>query len=216
VETPDGRMELRQRAEGDFLITVAGRVLMNSRASRSEEVLAERAVDGLARRAAPRVLIAGIGMGLTLRAALDALPEDARVDVAELNAAVAGWCRGPLAELTGAAVADPRVSVEIADVTQVIQRAGGGSGRWDAIILDLFEGPHDGSGQHDPLYGDGALAAARAALVPGGTLAIWSEERSARFEKRLARAGFDVSGLRPGRGGRRHAAILAVARLQKP
>ncbi len=210
-ETADGVLELRRRGDDDFLITVAGRVLMNSRASRSEEALARRGVEALGPCEAPRVLVGGLGMGLTLRAALDALPAEARVDVAELHPVIVDWCRGPLAELNGRALEDERVGVEVVDVRERIAQGPPGGGRWDAILLDLFEGPHAGTRDSHPLWGDRALSAARAALVPAGVLAIWSEERSPAFEKRLARAGFRVASERPGRGGRRHAVILARA-----
>ncbi|HEX9020453.1 MAG TPA: spermidine synthase, partial [Nitrospirota bacterium] len=123
VDTPDGVLELRCRGERDFLILINSRVLMNSSASRSETVLGERACRLVASRRRPRVLIGGLGMGLTLRAALDALPETAQVVVAELNEVVVKWCRGPLAGLTQNAAGDPRVEIEIADVSAVIAGA---------------------------------------------------------------------------------------------
>src|SRR5690606_37366758 len=98
--------ELRQRGQADFLIVIDGRVLMTSAARRSEEALASLACAAIAGRRRARVLIGGLGMGYTLRAALDASPADARVVVAELTPEVASWCRGPLAILTQAAVAD--------------------------------------------------------------------------------------------------------------
>jgi spermidine synthase len=123
VETPDGVLELRKRGERDFLILIGSRVLMNSAANRSELALGDLAGRAVAERPAPRVLIGGLGMGLTLRAALDALPASARVIVAELNPVVADWCRGPLAGLTRSVVGDPRVEVVIGDVSAAIARA---------------------------------------------------------------------------------------------
>ena len=99
ADSPDGRLELRRRGESDFLITLAGRVLMNSAARRSEEALAREVCARMQRQQAPRVLVGGLGMGLTLRAVLDGLPGDARVAVAELNPVVVDWCRGPLAAI---------------------------------------------------------------------------------------------------------------------
>ena len=100
VETKEGRLELRQRDTDDFLIVIDGRVLMSSRAHRSEIEVASLACERLASPRRARILIGGLGMGYTLRAALDGLPEDAEVHVAELNEVVVRWCRGPLASLT--------------------------------------------------------------------------------------------------------------------
>lgn len=217
VATPRGELELRRRGAADYLITLAGRVVMTSAARRSEEMLGARAAEALEGRRAPRVLLGGLGMGFTLRAALDRLPVDARVHVAELNREVIAWCRGPLAPLTAGALSDPRVEVAAQDVVDLIAHAAlvarrGGAARLDAIVLDLYEGPRTGSGAaRDPVYGERALARARAALAPGGVLAVWGEAPDRGFERRLASAGFRVARQRAGRGGRRHAVYLALA-----
>lgn len=210
VETDDGPLELRQRGD-DFLILIAGRVLMNSAANRSELELARLACERLD-GASPRVLIGGLGMGFTLRAALDALPATATVEVVELNPVTVAWCRGPLSAAIRAALDDPRVVVTEGDVARRIEAAsrGGRAASLDAIVLDLYEGPHDDDDpRRDPFYGTGALERTRRALAPGGWLAVWSEDPSARFEKRLRGAGFEVERQRPGRGGRRHVVYLA-------
>lgn len=205
----DGVLELRRRGEGDFLICVDGRVLMNSRASRSEEALGRLACVGLGPRA--RVLVGGLGMGFTLRAVLDALPADAEVVVAELHAVVADWCRGPLGAASGGAVDDPRVRVSIGDVADRIRECAETGGAYDAIVLDLFEGPHAGTREaDDPLYGHAAIDRAWRALAPGGVLGVWAEAQDAGFEARLRRRGFEVASHRPGRGGLRHWVVLAT------
>jgi len=234
VETPEGRLELRRRGESEFVITVGGRVLMSSAAHRTEAAAAELAcreiagrylpgvpgmpgVPGGPRRTrgprGPRILIGGLGMAFTLRAALDALPSTAQVVVAEIDPTVVAWCRGPLAPLTGRAVDDPRVEIALADVAEVIAGAArGGSPPFDAVVLDLYEGPRAATqGEEDPFYGRGALARTRAALAPGGVFAVWSEDPDAPFERRLGAAGFRVELRRPGRGGPRHAVYLARA-----
>lgn len=201
---PDGGELKLARRGAEFSIRLGGAELMNSRLSGSEEALATLACAKLAGRRAPRVLIGGLGMGFTLRAALGALPDDARVVVAELLPAVVAWARGPMAELFAGSLEDPRVGVETADVADVI-----GQGRWDAILLDVDNGP-EGLTQaaNDRLYGPAGLAAARRALTPGGVLAVWSEKPDAGFAKRLARAGFKVEEARVaahrGKSGRRH------------
>ena len=207
VETPDGVLELRRRAPGDFLITRDGHVLMNSSARRSEEALGRLAIEALDASTAVRVLVGGLGMGCTLRAVLDALRRDSRVDVAELNEAVVGWCQGPLGELTGDAVSDPRVEVHCCDVTGFIASAR--RSRYDAIVLDLYAGPPPGAPEADPSFGTRALRDAHAALRSGGVLAVWSEDPDPAFLRALGRTGFEAETRRPGRGGRRHVVYLA-------
>jgi spermidine synthase len=124
------------------------------------------------------------------------------------------WCRGPLADLTNDAAADLRVTVIIADVAEFIRAAAQDKNArlYDAIVLDLYTGPHAATDTlNDPLYGQRAIERMRAALKPGGVLAVWGENYDAGFDKRLSRAGFTVSTQRPGRGGLRH--IVYVAQL---
>jgi len=216
VDTPDGALELRQRGEDDFLITIAGRVLMNSHASRSEAALGEIAAAAAlsavsaANAPAPTLLIGGLGMACTLRSALDGLPDHARVVVSELNDVVVRWCNGPLAPLTDHASADARVVIEHGDVAARIRQAADRGGEFHAIALDLYEGPHAGrAAERDPLFGRDALRTTRKALRRGGTLTLWTEHRDAAFEKRLRTAGYRFEVQRPGRGGLRHAVYLA-------
>ncbi len=213
ADTPDGRLELRQRGD-DFLILIDGRVLMNSRQNRSEIAVAERPCRALADHPAPLVLIGGLGMGCTLRAALDALPAAAQVIVAELNEVIVEWCRGPLAPVHAGALDDPRVRVELTDVAALIRAHGTKAApRFDAIVLDLYEGPHaqtDAVG--DPLYGRRALERTRRALRPGGFFSVWSEAADAGFAKRLHAAGLESERARPGKGGLRHVVYLARRR----
>jgi spermidine synthase len=134
------------------------------------------------------------------------------VIVAELNPVVPIWCRGPLAELTGGAVTDHRVTVELGDVARYLRScaSAGGESRFDAIVLDLYRGPHPRTHHlDDPLYGLRALENARAALIPGGLLAVWGEQYDEAFVKRLKSVGFTVTVERPGKGGYRHAVFLA-------
>ncbi len=208
VETSDGPLELRRRGD-DFLIVVGGRVLMSSTHRRSEEALATLACARIVARPTPRVLVGGLGMGFTLRATLGSLPAAAQVIVAELNPEIVAWCRGPLAPATASAVTDARVTVEIADVAKVIGAAPADC--FDAIILDLYEGPYAATQRkNDPLYGAEALARTHRALAGGGVVAIWSEDADPSFPARLEAAGFhDVTVERVG-GGRTHIIYLAV------
>lgn len=212
IPTDEGALELRQRGERDFLIMIGTQVLMNSLANRSEIMLGQLGCKGLINREAPRVMVGGLGMGFTLRAVLDALPSSASVVVAELNPVVHAWCLGPLLSLTGGAAADPRVRVEIIEVAERIRRSAASNGEdlFDAIVLDLYRGPHAKTDRrNDPLYGSRAIQAMRTALKPGGVLAVWGEQYDENFDKRLQDAGFKVTTSRPGRGGLRHVVFLA-------
>jgi len=210
VDGPDGCLELRRRGDRDFLIALDGRVLMNAMASRSEEELGRATAASTAGSEAPQLLIGGLGMGFTLRAALDVLPRDARVLVAEIEPAVIRWCEGPLAALSQAALADPRVEVALTDVVEPICNS---QGRFHAVALDLYEGVRlPKPGATDPYYGVPALRALRRALRPDGTFGRWCEQPDLAFERRLARAGFDFERSRAGRGGRKHCVYLARAK----
>src|SRR5210317_1669787 len=207
VDTDEGLLDLRQRGATDFLITIDRRVLMNSSANMSEMALAQLACESLKNKKNPRVLVGGLGMGFTLKAAIDNLPADAEVVVAELNPIMVKWCRGPIAHFTGRAVDDPRVKGVIDDVAAVIRSAAmkGKRNRFDAIILDLYEGPYEGDrGRRKYLYGDMALELSSSALKAGGVFAVWSEDPDKAFEKRLKAARFYVNRQRPGRGGHKH------------
>ncbi len=212
VPTPEGILELRQRGDRDFLITIGPQVLMNSTAHRSEVALGQLACRDLRERVAPRVLVGGLGMAFTLRAVLDMLPPEGWVMVAELNPVVVQWCRGPLAPITGAAVDDPRVQVEIGNVVDLVHRASKAepAEKFDAVVFDLYRGPHARTDPRaDPLYGSRSIAAVWVALKPGGFFAVWGENYDAGFDQRLRAAGFVVSCQRPGRGGLRHAVFVA-------
>ncbi len=217
AQSAAGELELRQRGEREFLITLSGRVLMNSHHNRSELALAELACRALAEAEieAPQVLIGGLGMGCTLRAALDVLSDNAKIHVSELNPVTLAWCADPLAELNGRALEDPRVHVEAEDVAERIATHASqrDKARLNAIILDLYEGPQTGkSAKRDPFFGSAALDNTRRALARGGLFAAWSEAPDKDFEARLKTVGFDAELKRPGRGGLRHAVYLARRR----
>jgi spermidine synthase len=212
VATPHGMLELRERAKDEFLITVDGRILMNSHANRSEVALAKLACEALGDVAEPKILIGGLGMGCTLRAAAENLPERASIQTSELTPIVERWCRGPLAKVNNRVLFDPRVEVLIEDVSHTIAKRADAKGvpRYDAIVLDLFEGPHAKTNpKRDPFYGTRAIDATRRALSQGGLFAVWSEAPDTAFEKRVKSIGFSLTRTRPGKGGLRHAVYLA-------
>jgi len=186
-----GGEELRlYRHDRDFMIVLDRNELMSSRMSGSEVALATMTCERLANTKRPRLLIGGYGMGFTLRAALAGLGGDAQVTVAELVPEIIAWARGPMAELAAGCLDDPRVELAMADVADVIRRK---RSAFDAILLDVDNGP-DGLTRdaNDQLYSARGLKAARAALRPGGVLAIWSAAQDHAFAARLRNCGFSV------------------------
>lgn len=185
----DETLRLIQRGT-EFSIMLGANELMNSRLSGSEEALATLAIAKISARTAPRVLIGGLGMGFTLRAALAVLPQDAQVTVAELVPAVVAWAKGPMAALHGNSLIDPRTQIVVDDVAVCIDTD---KSNYDAILLDVDNGP-DGltAIANDGLYSAYGLAVAKAAIRPGGVLAIWSAGPDRKFAPRLQNAGFRV------------------------
>ena len=187
---PGGAETLRLKRRGtEFSIMLGTNELMNSRLSGSEEALARLTIERL-KAPAPRVLIGGLGLGFTLRAALPLLPPAARVTVVELVPAVVRWARGPLAALHGDSLDDRRVTIREEDIGQTIRAA---KSDCDAILLDVDNGPEGLSrAGNDALYSTAGLAAARAALAPGGVLSVWSAGPDAKFTRRLRASGLEV------------------------
>jgi spermidine synthase len=212
TQAPDGAELTLVRHPSELAILADGRELMSSRMHRSEEALAILGCERARTLPAPRVLVGGLGLGYTLRAALDILPSAAEVIVAELVPAVVEWNRGPIGPLANHPLDDARVRVESVDVATAIRSR---TDAFDAILLDVDNGPTPLTANSNVrLYDDTGVAAARAALRPGGVLAIWSVSEAAWFERRLRAAGFTARRERVRtavkRGGH-HIVIVAVA-----
>ena len=211
AKVPGDENELRLLRRGsEFAIRLGHNDLMNSRLSASEEALATAVCPRLGPR--PRLLIGGLGMGFTLRAALGVLGMEARVVVAELVPEIVAWARGPMAELFGTSLTDPRVTIVETDVSDAIRAK---PSAYDAILLDVDNGP-DGLTRkaNDRIYGLQGLAEARSALAPGGVLAVWSSGPDAAFSARLRRSGFEVDEIKVrahrGRSGAKHVIWIAT------
>jgi spermidine synthase len=207
----DGTVLKLVRRADEFIILANGKSLMSSRMHGSEEALATFACRRARTLARPTVLIGGLGMGFTLRASLDLLPPDAIVVVAEIVPAVVEWNRGPLASLAGQPLDDPRVRVELDDVAVTL---GSRPGQFDAVLLDVDNGPAPFSGPNNAgLYDDRGIAAAFAALKMDGVLAVWSAREDRKFEQRLRHGRFDVEVERVrgrlNRAGPRHTIFVA-------
>jgi spermidine synthase len=200
------------RHGSEYVILASGQSLMSSRMHGSEEALAMFACGRARTLEEPCVLVGGLGMGFTLRATLDLLPPDATVVVSELVPAVVDWNRGPLGPLARHPLKDRRVVVDVNDVAATLRTS---PRRFDAVLLDVDNGPAAFTASHNAgLYDDRGLAAARAALKSGGVLAVWSSREDRRFEQRLRYGGFDVTVERVrGRlkkGGPRHTIFLGT------
>lgn len=207
--TPDGRELTLHRRDRDYFIQLDGDELMSTRRHQSERALAELACRRLQQARAPRILIGGLGLGYTLRAALELLPTESEVVVAEVFAAVVEWNRTFLAEVAGPTLSDPRVRVDERDVWAVL----GDTGRYDAILLDVDNGPHAWClDSNSRLYETRGLERIGKVLTPGGTLAIWSARSDGAFARRLKSGGYSVETevIRAhGSKGPKHAVILA-------
>jgi spermidine synthase len=209
--TADGATLMLSRRDREYVIFANGKLLMSSRMHGSEEAMAAFALKRVKGLAEPSVLVGGLGLGFTLRATLDLLPPGASAVIAELVPAVVLWNQGPLGPLAGHPLDDKRVTVIVGDVLVALRS---NPGRFDAVLLDVDNGP-DAFTTHDNarLYGDHGLAAARAALKPGGVLAVWSAWEDRKFEQRLRYNGFTVSvervRARLKQGGPRHTIFLA-------
>lgn len=189
AKIPESGETLRLKRRGaEFSIMLGANELMNSRLFGSEEALATLALEKLAGRSNPRLLIGGLGMGFTLRAALAASDLGAHITVAELVPAVVAWARGPMAEFHAGTLDDPRVTIFDGDVGAAIRGANAG---YDAILLDVDNGP-DGLSRpgNDSLYGAKGLAESKRALSPGGVLTVWASHPDPGFTQRLKQAGF--------------------------
>jgi spermidine synthase len=192
ARVPGADIELRLMRRGEeFSMMLGQNELMNSRLSGSEEALATLTCKKIEAVKRPHLLVGGLGMGFTLRAALAVLGCDARITVAELVPAVIAWARGPMAELFGDSLTDPRASIREADVVDVIKTS---PSAFDAILLDVDNGPEALIRKaNDALYDRNGLDAIRRALRPGGMLAVWSSGPNIAFTKRLRAADFDVN-----------------------
>jgi len=190
ARTPNGTLITLYRHDGSYLIRADGVELMSTRRHLSEDRLAEAACARLQEVPRARVLIGGLGLGFTLRAALRYLRDDAEVVVAELVAEVIAWNRDPQYGLSVDALRDPRVTVLHDDAFNVLRENPAG---FDAIMLDTDNGP-DGMlmSENAPLYARRGIGLTVAALRGGGSIVYWSVGDDARFVDALRGSGLAV------------------------
>lgn len=189
--TPDGARLTLHEHDGSFCVRVNGQALMDSRVATSELQIGELATEKIPRFSRSRVLIGGLGLGFTLRTALEGVGPHGEVEVAELVPALVEWNRIYLASLNGSLLTDKRVQLRVADVARLIASAP--RGRYDAIVLDTDNGPmpmvQRGNAR---LYDDMGLGKIFSALTPKGRVVIWSAAPDRAFAARVAKAGFKV------------------------
>ncbi len=206
--TPDGTVLSLYRHDGEYYIRAGAIELMSTRRFHSEERLADLVCEPLRHTSGSRVLIGGLGLGFTLRAALRTLPADATVTVVELLDAVVRWNLHPEYDISVDALADPRVTLLRTDVARVLRDS---PGRFDGIMMDVDNGSDAiTTAGNRALYQDAGVLAALAALRPGGSVAYWSATADAPLEDTMRRAGLDVitTTVRAwGRGGPRHTIV---------
>jgi spermidine synthase len=194
ITTPDGSTQALVERDGQYMIWVNGRELMSTRHAFSEEQLGVVGCQPLRQTRRARVLIGGLGLGFTLRAALETLGRDARVVVAELMPEVVAWNRNPAYPLASAALADPRTEVAEGDVADVITKS---AATFDAILLDADnQTTVMNTAGNRSLYESAGLARVAAALRPNGTVVYWSVGDDPNLVKRLTTAGFTVEARR--------------------
>ncbi len=193
TKTPNGARMTLVEHDGDYCIRVNGQQLMHSSVSTSELQLGVLGCERLtvAKGAAPRVLIGGLGLGFTLKSVLQALDPKASVEVAELFPEIVAWNRTFLAGLNGHLLTDPRVTVLVKDVRALLQRAV--HAPYDAIMLDIDNGTTAMvKNENYKLYSEGGMRLIAAAIKPGGRAAVWSACPDPFIERRLTKAGFAV------------------------
>jgi|688.fasta_scaffold182230_2 spermidine synthase len=189
--SPDGSVLSLIRHDGAYTIRVNGVELMSTRRHQSETALATLVCDPIAESAGARVLIGGLGLGFTLREALRILRPDAVVDVAELVPEVVAWNREPEFGLALSELEDPRTTVHMGDVADLLRA---NRGVYDAIMLDVDNGPASLITKGNAgLYRELGIATAVAALQPRGRIAYWSAQPEPKFAGSLRGAGLRVA-----------------------
>ncbi len=211
AQAPDGSVLKLVRRDNEYLILADDKPLMSSRMHGSEDALAVAACRQAQKMKHPHVLIGGLGMGFTLRAALNILSPQSKVFVVELVPAVVEWNRGPLGALAAHPLNDKRVHIETNDVAATLRS---NAVQFDAVLLDVDNGPAAFTvSNNSALYDDAGIANAFRSLKTNGVLAVWSAREDKQFERCLRHAGFVVKVERASAhaksGGGRHTIYLA-------
>ncbi len=165
---------------------------MSTIATESELLLGDYGCRKIPKDGKSRVLIGGLGLGFTLRRVLELVGPDSEVEVAELLPEVVAWNKDFLGHVNGRLLEDPRVTVRIADVFEVIRQSRGDR-MFDAILLDTDHTPSSWvQASNVRLYGRNGFSLVAKALRPKGVVAYWSAGHEPEFVQKLAHAGFQV------------------------
>ena len=191
---PSGEELSLTEEAGFFTVMADGVPLMSNMAHYSEEYMAVVGCAGLERRADARVLVGGLGMGYTARAALDQLLPTAEVVVAEISDALVAWNRGPLADLANRPLEDPRLTLQLGDIVAYLES---GPEPFDAILLDVDHGPDSFTAAGNVrLYSRKGLPRLFRSLRKAGVLVVWSAYQAPAFPRALQKAGFQTDVVR--------------------
>lgn len=191
TRTPDGGRLTLHEHDGAYTVRLNGQALMDSTVAASERQIGELATDRMPRFGKNRVLIGGLGLGFTLRSALDGVGPHGVVELGELVPAIVEWNRTYLTALNGTLVDDKRVKVHVADVWTLLQRAPAAC--YDAIVLDTDNGPSAMvQRQNARLYDEPGLKKIFTVLKANGRVVFWSAAPDKAFAARLAKVGFKV------------------------
>lgn len=192
----DGTVFSLHKHDGNFYLKYNGFELMSTSLTYSEQLLADIGCANLlegksSRPQHPRVLIGGLGLGFTLKRALELVGSPATVEVAELMDPIIEWNRTFLVEYNGPLLEDHRTKITQGDFFDTLNSKPNSS--YDALLLDIDNTPDDLITEgNDKLYTPSFLAKIREVLTPNGCVAYWLSEPAPKFKKRLGKAGFHV------------------------
>lgn len=188
---PDGAHFRLMEHDKDYYLYMNDRQVMSTRLTLSERILADIGCDFPDGRKNPRVLVGGLGLGFSLRRALEVTGPKSQVDVAELLPEVVRWNTELMKGYNDDILADSRTNIIVADVHDCIRKAAEGGEKYDAILLDVDDGPSSLlQPQNSQLYQGEGLALLKSALTSQGRIAFWAVERDPRLFRSLKKAKF--------------------------
>ena len=190
---PDGQVFKLYEHDGEYYLYMGVRQVMSTTLTHSELLLADAGCDFADKRKNPRVLIGGLGLSYSLRRCLEITGKSAVIEVAELLPEIVRWNYECLDGLNDEILADKRTKIIHGDVYALIHKAAGKGPQYDAILLDVDDGPSSLiQPQNAQLYDDDGLMIIKSALKPGGRVAFWAAEAESRLLLSLRRNGFDA------------------------
>ncbi len=191
THAPDGAHFRLIEHDGDYYLYMNDRQVMSTRLTLSERMLADIGCDFRPTRKKARVLVGGLGLGFSLRRALELVGPEAQVEVAELLPEVVRWNTELMKGYNDDILQDDRTKILVADVHDCIRKAAEGGPQYDAILLDVDDGPSSLlQPQNSQLYQSEGLSLLKQALTPNGRIAFWAVERDPRLFRSLKKTRF--------------------------